>query len=66
MVDPYNNENLFKNFPNFKQNDTKIAVYGITTQEAAENANLRIDISAPKPGLPSMSMALEKYITAKK
>ena len=57
---------LFKNFPDFKQNDTKIAVYGITTHEAAENANLRIDISAPKPGLPSMSMALEKYITAKK
>ena len=38
----------------------------ITKKEFNTNLNLRIDISAPKPGLPSMSMALEKYITAKK
>tara|TARA_B000000441_G_C21695446_1_gene322430 strand:- start:254 stop:994 length:741 start_codon:yes stop_codon:yes gene_type:complete len=57
---------LFKNFPDFKQNNTKIAVYGKTTFEAAENANLRIDISAPEPGIPSMSMALEKFISSNK
>ena len=59
-------DSLFKNFPDFKQNNTKIAVYGKTTYEAAKNANLRIDISAPEPGLPSMSMAIEKFITANK
>lgn len=55
-------ESLFKNFPDFKQNDTRIAVFGNTTQKAAEDAGLRIDILAPTPDTPSMTMALEKYI----
>ena len=55
-------ESLFKNFPDFKQNDTRIAVYGNSTIEAAELANLRIDIKAPTPETPSMTMAIEKYI----
>ena len=63
---PLGIKSLFENFPDFKQNNTKIAVYGKTTFEAAENANLRIDISAPEPGIPSMSMALEKFISSNK
>jgi|TARA_B110000008_G_scaffold95038_1_gene97521 Uroporphyrinogen-III synthase len=59
-------DSLFKNFPDFKQNKTKIAVYGNTTFKAAENANLRIDISAPSKDFPSMSMAIEKYIKINK
>ena len=55
-------ESLIKNFPDFKQNDTRIAVYGKTTVKAAENAGLRIDISAPSPKVPSMSKALDIYI----
>lgn len=55
-------ESLFKNFPNFVQNDTKIAVFGNTTQKSAKKLGLRIDISAPQPGTPSMTMAIEKYI----
>ena len=55
-------ESLFKNFPDFKQNKTRIAVFGNTTVEAADNANLRIDIKAPTKESPSMTMALEKYI----
>ena len=55
-------ESLFKNFPDFKQNDTKIAVFGNTTVEAADNANLRVDIKAPTKEFPSMTMAIEKYI----
>ena len=50
------------NFPDFKQNDTRIAVYGKTTVKAAENAGLRIDIRAPSPKVPSMSKALDIYI----
>jgi uroporphyrinogen-III synthase len=53
---------LYENFPDFKQNDTKIAVFGSTTAKAAENAGLEINIAAPKPEAPSMSMALEQYI----
>lgn len=55
-------KSLFQNFPDFKQNSTRIAVFGPTTAKAAEQANLNIDISAPMPEAPSMTMALENYI----
>ena len=55
-------ESLFKNFPDFKQNETRIAVYGNSTIQAAKLAKLRIDIKAPSPETPSMTMAIEKYI----
>ena len=58
-------ESLFKNFPDFKQNNTKIAVYGNATVKAADEAKLRIDIKAPTPETPSMIMAIEKYISQK-
>ncbi len=56
-------ESLLKNFPNFKQNKTRIAVFGNSTVKAATDAGLRIDIKAPTPETPSMTMALQKYIT---
>lgn len=55
-------KSLFKNFPDFKQNETRIAVFGSTTQKEALDHGLRIDIMAPSPEAPSMTMALEKYI----
>lgn len=55
-------DSLFHNFPDFKQNETRIAVFGDTTLKAAEEKGLRIDIAAPAPEAPSMTMALEKYI----
>lgn len=55
-------ESLFDNFPDFKQNKTRIAVWGATTAEAVEKAGLRIDVQAPMPECPSMAMAIEKYI----
>ncbi|MEE9362577.1 MAG: uroporphyrinogen-III synthase [Cellulophaga sp.] len=57
-------ESLLKNFPDFKQNDTRIAVFGNSTVKAAKQAELRIDIQAPTPETPSMTMALQKYITS--
>jgi uroporphyrinogen-III synthase len=56
-------ESLLKNFPDFKQNDTKIAVFGNSTVKAANEAGLRIDILAPTPETPSMTMALQRFIT---
>jgi uroporphyrinogen-III synthase len=56
-------KSLFTNFPNFEQNNTRIAVFGSTTQKAAIEKGLRIDILAPTPETPSMTMALEKYIS---
>lgn len=55
-------ESLLHNFPDFKQNDTRIAVFGNTTVKAATESGLRVDIQAPTPETPSMTMALEKYI----
>ena len=55
-------ESLFHNFPEFKQNSTRIAVFGNTTVKAVEEKGLRVDISAPTQETPSMTMALEKYI----
>ena len=55
-------KSLLENFPDFEQNDTRIAVFGNTTVKAAADNGLRVDIKAPTPDTPSMTMALEKYI----
>lgn len=55
---------LLENFPNFEQNDTRIAVYGNSTIKAASKAKLRVDIKAPTKETPSMTMAIEKYIAS--
>ncbi|OQD44509.1 uroporphyrinogen-III synthase [Croceivirga radicis] len=55
-------ESLLHNFPDFEQNSTRIAVFGNSTVKAANQAGLRIDIQAPTPETPSMTMALQKYI----
>jgi uroporphyrinogen-III synthase len=55
-------ESLLKNFPDFEQNNTRIAVFGNSTVKAASDAGLRIDIKAPTPETPSMTMAIQKYV----
>lgn len=55
-------KSLAKNFPNFKQGETRIAAFGAATAEALRAQKLRIDIAAPNPQTPSMMMALENYI----
>lgn len=53
---------LFANFPEFKQNETRIAAFGPATAKAVKNAGLILDIPAPLPDAPSMTGALELYI----
>lgn len=55
-------KSLFKNFPKFKQNKTRIAAFGPTTGQAVVEAGLKLNIPAPTPKAPSMTMALEEYI----
>jgi uroporphyrinogen-III synthase len=55
-------ESLFKNFPDFKQNDTKIAAFGPTTANAVVKHNLRLDVHAPQPNAPSMTGAIELFV----
>ena len=56
-------ESLLKNFPEFKQNNTRLAVFGSSTIRGATGAALRMVIKAPTPETPSMTMALQKYIS---
>ena len=59
---PQGIKSLQQNFPTFKQEETKIAVFGNTTLKAAEEAGLKIEFMAPTKETPSMTMAIEKYI----
>ncbi|MEJ0034053.1 MAG: uroporphyrinogen-III synthase [Bacteroidota bacterium] len=53
---------LFVNFPEFKQNNTRIAAFGATTAKAVRDAGLTLDIEAPLPNAPSMTGAIELYV----
>lgn len=55
-------KSLLKNFPDFKQNETKIASFGNSTAKAVMEAGLRLDLQAPLPNAPSMTMALDLFI----
>lgn len=55
-------KSLHENFENFEQGDVKVAVFGSTTEQAAKDAGLRVDVMAPSKESPSMTMAIEKYI----
>jgi len=59
---PLGIQSLYENFPDFKQNETRIAVFGNSTGKAVEERGLTINIKAPAPEAPSMTMALEKYL----
>lgn len=53
---------LFINFPDFKQEKTRIATFGPVTARAARERNLYVDVEAPLPEAPSMTGAIEVYI----
>ena len=55
-------KSLFQNFPDFVQDTTVIAAFGPATAVAVEEAGLRLDIKAPTPQCPSMTMAIEEFI----
>ena len=55
---------LLKNFPDFKQGDTKIAAFGPATAREIEAQGLRLDLQAPSKEFPSM--ALKNYLKENK
>lgn len=59
-------KSLLENFPKYKQNGTRIGVFGANTCKAALEAGLVSDIQAPQPKAPSMVSALELYLTSLK
>jgi uroporphyrinogen-III synthase len=55
-------KSLRENFPGFVQGEIKIAAFGPTTATAIEMEGLRLDIHAPNPKAPSMTMALDDFL----
>ena len=55
-------KSLKENFPAFTQGEVKIAAFGPTTAEAVTHEGFRLDIQAPNPQAPSMTMALDCFI----
>jgi uroporphyrinogen-III synthase len=53
---------LFDNFPNFKQEDRRIAVFGGGTNKAVTEHGMHVSIQAGTPESPSIAVALEKYL----
>ena len=55
-------KSLYENFPDFKQNNTRLACFGKVTQVEAEANGLIVDILAPTKEAPSMTKAIDDYI----
>ncbi len=53
---------LLKNFPDYVQGEMNIGAFGATTCQAVRDAGLRLDLEAPLPGVPSMTMALDNFL----
>ena len=53
---------LFNNFPEYKQNHTRIATFGPNTANAADEAGLAVNLKVPSPEFPSMTMALDHFV----
>lgn len=55
-------KSLKENYPDFQQGEIKIAAFGPTTACAVQQEGLRLDIDAPNPKAPSMTMALDFFL----
>lgn len=53
---------LYKNFPKFKQNDTRIGAFGQKTISEIQEHKLILDVVAPANGVNSIFQAMENYL----
>lgn len=63
LFSPQGIRSLFYNWPDFKQGDTAIGTFGATTAQTATEAGLIVNLSAPSPATPSMTMAIDAYLS---
>ena len=56
-------KSIYSNFPDFKQGEIKFISYGNSVVKAMNEVGLSIEISAPTPEIPSISKALENYLS---
>ncbi len=60
---PQGIRSLYHNWPEFKQGEIAIGTFGATTTQAASEAGLTVNLSAPNPTTPSMTMAIDAYLS---
>jgi uroporphyrinogen-III synthase len=60
---PFGIESLVKNFPDYEQGETVFAAFGEATATAIENAGYKVQVKAPSSVAPSMTMAIEQYLS---
>jgi uroporphyrinogen-III synthase len=60
---PQGIRSLYHNWPDFKQGEIVIGTFGTLTSLSATDAGLKVEISAPNPATPSMTMAIDAYLT---
>ncbi len=63
LHNPYDVKALFESFPYFKQGDLKIVSYGKSIVKALEDAGLTAALQGPTPEAPSLSKAIELYLS---
>lgn len=54
---------LMKNFPDFEQKNIAVGCFGNSTAKALVDLGLTVDCQAPLPGIPSMTGALEEFLS---
>ena len=60
---PLGVSSLLKNFPDFKKEDIKVGCFGKATVKTLNDLDITIDCEAPVPGVPSMTAALDQFLT---
>ncbi|MFW6275622.1 MAG: uroporphyrinogen-III synthase [bacterium] len=63
LFSPFGMESIMSNYPDYKQGDTVFAAFGSATAKAIEKEGFTVQIKAPTPGVPSMTMAIEQFLT---
>ena len=60
---PLGVSSLLKNFPDFKEEKMAVGCFGKATIDNLNELGIKIDCEAPVPGIPSMTAALDQYLT---
>ncbi len=55
-------KSMFEQFPEFKQEDRRICVFGKAAQKAVLDSGMTVNILAGTPEAPSIAVALENYL----
>lgn len=55
-------KSMFEQFPDFKQEDRRICVFGTAAHKAVTDSGMTVNIQAGTPEAPSIAVALENYL----